>query len=108
MKNLESTAPQEGARGGDDHLHKSEAPMASKSREREDWGAQVLGREWEGESSGKEWPERSEDEWVVEREKSGLNDVGPKPTKQVQPVRPVAPTGPTELSQKIWSVSFIV
>ena len=23
------------------------------------------------------------------REKSGLNDVGPKPTKQVQPVRPV-------------------
>ena len=26
-----------------------------------------------------------------EREKSGLNDVGPKPTKQVQPVRSVAP-----------------
>ena len=35
------------------------------------------------------------------REKSDLNDVGPKPTKQVQPVRPVASTGPTELSQKI-------
>ena len=38
------------------------------------------------------------------REKSGLNDVSPKPTKQVQPVRPVAPagqTGPTELSQEI-------
>ena len=34
------------------------------------------------------------------REKSGLNDVGPKPTKQVQPVRPVALTGQTELSQK--------
>ena len=37
------------------------------------------------------------------REKSGLNDVGPKPTKQVQPVRPVSPTGqngPTELSQQ--------
>ena len=35
---------------------------------------------------------------------SDLNDVGPKPTKQVQPVRPVAPTGQTgltELSQKI-------
>ena len=56
------------------------------------------------ESSGKEWPERGEDELVVEREKSGLNDVGPKLTKQVQPVRPVAPTGqtgPTELSQEI-------
>ena len=38
------------------------------------------------------------------REKSGLNDVGSKPTKQVQPVRSVAPTGqtgPTELSQEI-------
>ena len=38
------------------------------------------------------------------REKSGLNDVGPKPTKQVQSVRPVAPTGQTglsELSQEI-------
>ena len=35
------------------------------------------------------------------REKSGLNDVDPKPTKQVQPVRSVAPTGPTELSQEI-------
>ena len=43
-------------------------------------------------------------ELLREREKSGLNDVGPKPTKQVQPVRPVAPTGQTgltELSQKI-------
>jgi len=43
-------------------------------------------------------------ELLREREKSGLNDVGPKPTKQVQPVRPVAPTGqtgPTELSQEI-------
>jgi len=38
------------------------------------------------------------------REKSGLNDVGLKPTKQVQPVRTVAPTGqtdPTELGQEI-------
>ena len=34
------------------------------------------------------------------REKSGLNDVGPKLIKQVQPVRPVSPTGPTELSQQ--------
>ena len=29
-KNLESTAPKERARGGDDHLRKSEAPMALK------------------------------------------------------------------------------
>ena len=38
------------------------------------------------------------------REKSGLNNVGLKSTKQVQPVRTVAPTGqtdPTELSQEI-------
>ena len=43
-------------------------------------------------------------ELLRERDKSGLNDVGPKHTKQVQPVRPVAPTGqtgPTELSQEI-------
>ena len=42
-------------------------------------------------------------ELLREREKSGLNDVGLKPTKQVQPVRPVAltgQTGPTELSQQ--------
>ena len=38
-------------------------------------------------------------ELLGEREKSGLNDVGPKPTKQVQPVRPVAPTGQTGLAQ---------
>ena len=31
--------------------------------------------------------------WEIE--KSGLNDVGPKPTKQVQPLRSVAPTGQT-------------
>ena len=43
-------------------------------------------------------------ELLREREKSGLNDVGSKPTKQVQPVRSVAPTGqtgPTKLSQEI-------
>ena len=42
-------------------------------------------------------------ELLGEREKSGLHDVGPRPTKQFQPVRPVAPTGqtgPTELSQE--------
>ena len=39
-------------------------------------------------------------ELLGEREKSGLHDVDPRPTKQFQPVRPVAPTGPTELSQE--------
>ena len=40
-------------------------------------------------------------ELLGEREKSGLNDVGPKPTKQVQPVAPTGQTGSTELSQEI-------
>jgi len=52
-------------------------------------------------SSGRVRERAGDDKWVVgrEREKSGLNDVGPKPTKQVQPVRPVAPTGQTGLAQ---------
>ena len=58
-------------------------------------------RAWGGMSSGRVRERVGDDKGVVgrEREKSGLNDVGPKPTKQFQPVRPVAPTGQTSLAQ---------
>ena len=38
-------------------------------------------------------------ELLGEREKSDLNDVGPKELNQIQLVRPVTPTGQTGLAQ---------
>jgi len=51
-KNLESTTPQEGARGGDDHLRKSEAPMALNSKGGEGLKSLGLGKGMRGRELG--------------------------------------------------------
>jgi len=51
-KNLESTAPQEGARGGDDHLRQYEAPMALEPKEKGGLKSLGLGKEIRGRELG--------------------------------------------------------
>ena len=93
-----------GARGEEITNAGLELSSALDQMERKDLGVRAWGRKMRG----GELSRRAKhgvgrmSELLGERE-SDLNDVGPKPTKQVQPVRPVAlngQTGPTELSQQ--------
>jgi len=59
-KNLESTAPQEGACGGDDHLRQYEAPMALEPKEEVGLKSLGFGKEIRGRELGQElsWARR--------------------------------------------------
>ena len=54
MKNLDSSSPREGVHGGEDHLRKSEAPMALKSKGEGGLKSLGLGKGMRGRELGQE------------------------------------------------------